>query len=152
MAKEYYIIRDFSKGINNLKDPRDLEPNESFMIQNMSVESKGKLKTAGGFYGHGVGNDGTLTIGNGKYIADRGGASADLINIEGSGGYGLFYFESDHSLDYDQDLSFRTSDGTDTNNEVAFYNPSTAASSGFASSTPTASEETDSGGTSGGTN
>ena len=126
MSKELYTIKDFSKGLNNLKDPRDLDDNEFFMVQNMSVESKGKLKTAGGFYGHGVGNDGTGSIGNGKYVA-----TVDSTDIAGSGGYGLFYFESDHSINSEETLTLTTSDGTDADGEIAFYQPSSAPSSGF---------------------
>lgn len=126
MPKQLYVINDFSKGMNNLKDPRDIEENEVVMAQNLSIESKGKIKTAGGFYGHGVGNDGTGSIGNGKYTSDK-----DNINIVGAGGYGLFYFESDHSPDADETLSLTTSNGTNADGEIAFYQPSTAVSSGF---------------------
>lgn len=126
MPKQLYTINDFSKGMNNLKDARDIEENEVVLAQNLSIESKGKIKTAGGFYGHGVGNDGTGSIGNGKYTSDK-----DNINIVGAGGYGLFYFESDHSTNEDETLSLTTSDGTNADGEIAFFQPSTAVSSGF---------------------
>ena len=134
MAKQYYTINSFAKGMNSLKDPRDIGEDEANLVQNMSIESQGKIKSAGGFYGHGVGNNGSGLIGNGKYIADRGSSSADAnaITIVGSGGYNLFYFESDHSADYDSSLAgLRTSSGTDADGVLTFQQTSTADSSGF---------------------
>jgi|TARA_R110002020_G_scaffold85373_9_gene210752 hypothetical protein len=142
MAKQYYTINSFAKGMNNLKDPRDIAEDEANFVQNMSIESQGKIKSAGGFYGHGVGNSGAGLIGNGKYVADRGSSSTDAnaITVVGSGGYNLFYFESDHSADYDSSLAgLRTSNGTDADGVLTFQQTSTSESSGF---TPPASVET----------
>ena len=147
MPKQLYTINDFSKGMNNLKDARDIEENEVVMSQNLSIESKGKIKTAGGFYGHGVGNDGTGSIGNGKYVANK-----DSINIAGAGGYGLFYFESDHSTNEDETLSLTTSDGTNADGEIAFFQPSTAVSSGFTVENPDEQAPPAGGGGGGGAN
>ena len=43
MPKQTYIINDFSGGVNNLKDPRDLAPNESQILANFSVGTQGSL-------------------------------------------------------------------------------------------------------------
>jgi hypothetical protein len=129
VAKQYYTLRSFARGMNNLRDPRDINEDEANFIQNMSIESIGKIKSAGSFYGHGVDNDGTGLIGDGKYVADRGG-SADAVLV-GAGGYNLFYFESDHSVSSDYSLSHTSSNGTDADGEITFVQPSTVASSGF---------------------
>ena len=91
MAKQYYTIRDFSGGMNSRRDPRDLPENEASYIEDMSVDSLGKIKTAGDLYDHKEDWDGSTDML--EFINE---CSA---NINGGGGYGLFYFESDHSRD-----------------------------------------------------
>jgi hypothetical protein len=97
MPKQYYTIRDWSGGINNKKDPRDIAENEMAYIQDMSIDALGKLKTNGGMYaiGYKQGGSGTLS----EYIVER---TAALV---GGGGYGLAYFESDHSRDNEQTIT-----------------------------------------------
>jgi hypothetical protein len=134
VSKQYYTLRSFARGMNTVRDPRDIGEDEANFIQNMSIESIGKIKSAGSFYGHGVDNDGTGLIGDGKYVADRGG-TADAVLV-GAGGYNLFYFESDHSVSSDYSLSHQTSDDSAvTDGEITFVQPSTAASSGFSDPT-----------------
>ena len=84
-------IRDWSGGMNNRKDPRDIAQNESSGIVNMSIDALGKIKTAGGLYAHSKDTDGSATLP--QYIVER------AASIAGAGGYGLFYFEADHSRD-----------------------------------------------------
>ena len=103
MPKQYYTIRDWSGGSNNRRDPRDLAENEFPMIQNMSIDALGKIKTLGGLFDHVEGSDGTTDLS--EFIVNR------TCGIEGSGGYGLFYFESDHSRDADQTIT-ETKSGT----------------------------------------
>ena len=148
MPKQHYTIRSFARGMNTLKDPRDIGEDEANFVQNMSVESKGKIKSAGGFYGHGVGATGAGSIGDGKYIADRGSSSTDAnaITVVGSGGYNLFYFESDHSADYDTSIAGRTSDGTDVDGVFTFHQPSTRESSGFTAAGSVETTDTEAGG------
>ena len=94
MPKQRLTIRDWSGGINNRQDPRDIRDNESSFIQNMSIDALGKIKTAGGLFDNLADSDGdTSSTPLTEYIVNR------TANIEGSGGYGLFYFESDHSRD-----------------------------------------------------
>ena len=99
MAKQYYTIRDFSGGMNSRQDPRDLPENETSYLEDMSVDSLGKIKTAGGLYDHKEDWDGTTDMS--EYINE---CSA---NINGGGGYGLFYFESDHSRDNNQTIIYK---------------------------------------------
>ena len=47
MPKQSYTIKDWSGGINNRKDPRDIFENEFSHISNMSIDSLGKVKTVG---------------------------------------------------------------------------------------------------------
>jgi hypothetical protein len=97
MPKQYYIIRDFSGGINTRQDPRDLRENESSFIQNMSVDALGKIKTVGKMYAHIEDQDGDTNLS--EYIVQ---IDKDFAT---SGGYGLFYFESDHSRDSEQTIT-----------------------------------------------
>ena len=94
MPKTFLQIKDWSGGMNNRKDPRDLNVNEFSYIANMSIDSLGKIKTAGGLYNAIEGSDGTTDLDN--YIVSR------TSSIVGAGGYGLFYFESDHSKNSEQ--------------------------------------------------
>ena len=106
MPKQYLTIKDWSGGINNRKDPRDLQDNEHSLIQNMSIDALGKIKTAGGLYDNNADSDGdTSSTPLTQYIVNR------TAVISGSGGYGLFYFESDHSGNYDQVIT-ETKSGT----------------------------------------
>ena len=91
MSKRYFTIRDWSGGMNNRKDPRDLNNNESPIIRDMSIDSLGKIKTSGSLYAHSKDSDGSTNLSN--YFTER------TATLTGSGGYGLFYFESDHSKD-----------------------------------------------------
>ena len=100
MPKQRLTIRDWSGGINNRQDPRDIKPNESSFIQNMSIDALGKIKTAGGLFANLADSDGdTSSTPLTEYIVNR------TAEINGSGGYGLFYFESDHSRDSEQTIT-----------------------------------------------
>ena len=106
MPKQRLTIRDWSGGINNRQDPRDIKPNESSFIQNMSIDALGKIKTAGGLFDNLADSDGdTSSTPLTEYIVNR------TAGVEGSGGYGLFYFESDHSRDSEQTIT-ETKSGT----------------------------------------
>ena len=125
MPKQRLTIRDWSGGINNRQDPRDIRDNECSFIENMSIDALGKIKTAGGLFDNLADSDGdTSSTPLTEYIVNR------TAGIEGSGGYGLFYFESDHSRDNEQTItdtrfgnavSFTdaTCDTTNTNTTVA---------------------------------
>tara|TARA_R100001082_G_C4210712_1_gene94957 strand:- start:17 stop:421 length:405 start_codon:yes stop_codon:yes gene_type:complete len=103
MAKRFFSIRDWSGGMNNRKDPRDISDNQQAVIENMSIDSIGKLKTIGGLFAHSTKSTGTGTLT--EYIVEA------TCNIDGGGGYGLFYFESDHSRDSEQTIT-ETKSGT----------------------------------------
>ena len=103
MPKQRYIIRDFSGGMNSKRDSRDLQENECAFIQNMSIDALGKIKTAGKLYAHIENQDGSTDLG--EYIVER------TAGLTGGGGYGLFYFESDHSRDSENTIT-ETKSGT----------------------------------------
>ena len=103
MPKEYLSIKDWSGGTNNRRDPRDIRENECSLITNMSIDALGKIKTVGGLYDNVEDSDGTTDLS--YYIVNR------TASIEGSGGYGLFYFESDHSGNSEQTIT-ETKSGT----------------------------------------
>ena len=106
MPKQYHSIIDWSGGSNNRRDPRDIAPNENSFIQNMSIDALGKIKTAGGLFANLADSDGdTGTTPLTEYIVNR------TAGIVGSGGYGLFYFESDHSRAAEQTIT-ETKSGT----------------------------------------
>ena len=98
MPKQRYTIRDFSGGMNSKRDPRDLQENECAFIQNMSIDALGKIKTAGKLYAHIENQDGSTNMA--EYIVER------TAGLTGSGGYGLFYFESDHSRDSENTIIY----------------------------------------------
>jgi len=104
MPKQYHTIRDWSGGSNNRRDPRDIAENENSLIQNMSIDALGKIKTAGGLYAHIEGSDGTTDLA--EYIVER------TATLAGAGGYGLFYFESDISRDSDYTITDAKHPGT----------------------------------------
>ena len=103
MPKQRLTIRDWSGGINNRQDPRDIRDNECSFIQNMSIDALGKIKTAGGLFANLADSDGDVDTVSGtpltEYIVNR------TAGITGAGGYGLFYFESDHSRDSEQTIT-----------------------------------------------
>jgi hypothetical protein len=98
MAKQLYKISDFSGGMNNVQDPRDIKDNEMSFVKNFALDQRGALKTAGSLqasnYFDGVSGK-ELTI----YLSTR------TTEIEGGGGYSLFYFESDHGLGYSETVT-----------------------------------------------
>ena len=104
MPKQRYTIRDFSGGMNSKRDPRDLQENECVFIQNMSIDALGKIKTAGKLYPHIENQDGSTDLS--EYIVEQ------TSGFTGGGGYGLFYFESDHSRDSENTIT-ETKSGTD---------------------------------------
>ena len=104
MPKQYHTIRDWSGGSNNRRDPRDIAENENCLIQNMSIDALGKIKTAGGLYAHIEGSDGDTNLA--EYIVER------TATLAGDGGYGLFYFESDISRDSDYTITDTKHPGT----------------------------------------
>ncbi len=104
MPKQKYIIRDFSGGMNSLRDPRDIAENEMAFIQNFSIDAIGKLKTAGGFYNHVESNDGSTDLTEYISNAETNIKDASTATINGAG-YGAFYFESDHGLDNNETIT-----------------------------------------------
>ena len=113
MPKQRLTIRDWSGGLNNRQDPRDIKPNESSFIQNMSIDALGKIKTAGGLFANLADSDGdTSSTPLTEYIVNR------TCNIVSSGGYGLFYFESDHSKDNEYTITDTKHPGTDDDLEL----------------------------------
>jgi hypothetical protein len=133
MPKQYYTLRSFAKGMNSRRDPRDIADDEAGFINNMSIDSLGKIKSAGSMYSHGTHQSGSGTVGDSRYVSERGGndGAAYAARINGSGGYNLFYFESDHSNTSDYSFVHQTSDGSNTDAEITFHQPSSAASSGL---------------------
>ena len=90
MPKQLYKINDFSGGMNNVQDPRDIKDNEMAFVKNFALDQRGALKTAGSLQASSY-FDGVDILA--KYVSTR------TTEIEGSGGYSLFYFESDHELE-----------------------------------------------------
>lgn len=111
MPKQKLIIRDFSGGMNTKRDPRDIAENESSYMNNFSIDAIGKLKTAGGFYNHIESNDGSTNLT--EYIS---GTNVNLKDFSdatiNAGGFGAFYFESDHGISNKETIT-ETISGTD---------------------------------------
>jgi len=81
MPRQTYIINNFSGGVNNLKDSRDIADNESAKINGLMTDKQGVLRTSGAFVNH--------ADGSGTLASDAGN------NGDNQAGNGLFYFESD---------------------------------------------------------
>jgi hypothetical protein len=117
MPKQYHVINDFSGGMNTRKDPRDLRDNESSYIQNMSINDLGKIRTMGMLFNHNRNQDGSTNFS--EYIP------LVSVSLAGSGGYGLFYFESDHSSAPEETIIKTETGGADLalgtgNGEISF--------------------------------
>ena len=76
MPKQILKIENFSGGINDNSDPRDIADNECVSLTDFSLNHRGMLKTLGGSTAHAADNVASSTI---------------------SPGYGLFAFSSDFS-------------------------------------------------------
>jgi len=128
MPKQYYVINDFSGGINTRKDPRDLRDNELSYIQNMSINDLGKIRTMGFFYDHKEDQDGTSDMSEFIPLVSAG--------LTGGGGYGLFYFEADHSRVPDNTIILTRSGvnlaigETNANGNISFVKVKTAVDEG----------------------
>ena len=128
MPKQYHVINDFSGGMNTRKDPRDLRVNELSHIQNMSINNLGKIRTMGFFYDHKEDQDGTTDLSEFIPLVSAG--------LTGGGGYGLFYFESDHSRVPDNTITLTRSGvnlaigETNANGNISFVEVATAVDSG----------------------
>ncbi len=100
MPKQLYKISDFSGGINNSVGPKELSDNECVEMVGMIADSKGILKTAGSDVDHSamvITHQHIDTINDDEGIAASTGSDAEFdCNIVNVGGYGLFYFETDH--------------------------------------------------------
>ena len=96
MPKQTYTLNDFSGGLNTVKDPRDIAPNELASAQNIMVDEQGAIRTVGGWVDFAVVQDQAATL---------------------VGGYGLAVLESDYetepkTLTGDSDIDFDNSNPT----------------------------------------
>ena len=79
-----FTLRDFSGGINSTKDPRDIQINEFAYLKDFYVDENGALRPSGSLIAHaGV-------------ISEKSLSSVMPCRIDGSAGYNLAYFETDH--------------------------------------------------------
>jgi len=77
MPKQQLVINNFSGGVNNVKDSRDIADNECAKAVNVMFDKQGAIRTAGSFATH--------------VTSNLSGDSSD-----NQPGNGLFYFESDY--------------------------------------------------------
>mgnify|MGYP005823911341 FL=1 len=100
MAKQFFKVGDFSGGLNTSAGPKEISNNECTHIQNMICDSKGILKTAGALEAHSshvITNKDIDQVDNSSGIADASGSNGQFdCSILNVGGFGLFYFETDH--------------------------------------------------------
>ena len=118
--------------MNNEKNPRDLGEEQAVLVRNMSVDNPGIIKSGGSMYAHSASSIGGGILPSSIYISNRGGSDLNKARLSGSGGYNLFYFESDHENSYTYSVTHQTVDSSAaTDAEIKFTQPSTTASSGF---------------------
>ncbi len=84
MPKQFININNFSRGINDVKNPRDLSIGEAVNISNFDTLNAGELRPRGSFE---TATNGEATKLNENFIDSQ---TASL-----NPGYGLYYFESD---------------------------------------------------------
>ena len=84
MPKQILQIKDFSGGLNTLRDPADIADNELQVIENLSVKTQGSITPA---YLNTDSTNNKITDYNNSHIDDI------------QAGYGLGYFEFDHVRD-----------------------------------------------------
>ena len=87
MPRQIYKIRDFSGGINNTRNTKDIADNEAVQDQNLSVDIAGSIRSAGTLSAH--------SSHSAKAITDQSTVLNEASSVTG-GGYHLYYFESDH--------------------------------------------------------
>ena len=87
MAKQMYSMRNFSGGINNDMDGRDIKENEFVHMQGFMTDQNGALRPVITSAAH----DGLFSE---KSLGDE---NIPAV-LEGSGGYNLGYFETDSIL------------------------------------------------------
>lgn len=78
MPKQIWKIQNFHGGINSNSDPRDLSPNESPSLQDVSVDSVGRLKTMG------KGDSGTLNYNHTGTYSDNFSSDHMILTISQS--------------------------------------------------------------------
>ena len=100
MPKQFFKVGDFSGGLNTSAGPKEISDNECTHIQNMICDAKGILKTAGTLEAHSshvITNKDIDEVGDDEGIAAASGSDAEFhCSILNVGGFGLFYFETDH--------------------------------------------------------
>jgi len=85
MPKNYLNINSFARGINSVKNPRDLEVGEAQSLTNFDLSNRGELKPRGKFNEEVNGDTGEIFGGN----------HFGTITASLNPGYGLHYFEYD---------------------------------------------------------
>jgi hypothetical protein len=78
VPKQTYTLNDFSGGLNTVKDPRDIAPNELALAENIMVDEQGAIRTVGKWVDHAVVQDHAATL---------------------VGGYGIAILESDYETE-----------------------------------------------------
>ena len=100
MAKQMFTLRDFSGGINTTKDPRDIQVNEFVYLKGMYVDENGALRPSSALTNHA------------GIISNKSISAKITGRIDGSAGYNLAYFETDHDVAKsgltNQDIDFFT--------------------------------------------
>jgi hypothetical protein len=87
MAKQIYSMRNFSGGINNDMDGRDIKENEFVHMQGFMTDQNGVLRPVI-----------TAAAHDGLFSNKSIGGSNITAVLEGSGGYNLGYFETDSDV------------------------------------------------------
>lgn len=87
MAKQIYSMRNFSGGINNDMDGRDIKENEFVHMQGFMTDQNGALRPVITSAAH-----------NGLFSEKSLGTEVISAVLAGSGGYNLGYFETDSIL------------------------------------------------------
>ena len=89
MAKQFFTLKNFSGGVNSAQDPRDIQINEFAYLSNFYVDENGALRPSSSLSTHS------------GLLANKSISSKVTGRIDGSAGYNLAYFETDHDTKQD---------------------------------------------------
>jgi len=151
MPKQQYTLRSFAGGMNTVKDPRDIPENEASQIDNMSIDSLGKIKSAGNLNAHSVnpsipsGSALTNYISVATARLDQGTSNPGTATgrTNKGGGFNLFYFESDHSKkhEFNDNASVTYTIGvTGATHNISFVDPQNTGITGTDTAKPADTE------------
>ena len=117
MPKQSVTLNDFSSGLVDTTNPRDIPQNALSVAKNVSFTERNSIKTLGGSIAH------SKIIASAFSGASGGDGSTGDSVIEGhiAAGYGMFAYESDYDIGLANPTSVNASGATDQGSKYVIY-------------------------------